>query len=326
MKDDFLLEARDIVKYFPVTGGHFSKAVGELKAVDGVSFNIKPGETMGFVGESGSGKSTLGKVLLRLLEPTGGKLVFCGEDVFGMTKQEFRRLRRDMQMVFQDPYASLNPRMTVRRLVEEPLELHNVCHMKEKEDRLKELLNAVGLSLKYAKNYPHMLSGGERQRVGLARALALNPKFIVLDEPVSALDVSIQSQIINLLEDLQAEFNLTYMLIAHNLSVVKHISDRVAVMYLGKIVEMGPVDSIFSFPAHPYTEALLSAIPILDPDTSRKRIVLQGDIPSPINIPEGCRFHTRCPYSMEICKTRVPESVEVAPGHVVSCHLRKSRD
>jgi oligopeptide transport system ATP-binding protein len=312
---------KDLVKHFPVTGGVFSRVLGQVRAVDGISFDIRRGETLGIVGESGSGKSTLGRVLLRLLEPTGGEAYFLGQNVFKMPAEEFRLLRRNMQIVFQDPFASLNPRMTVGEIVGEPLEIHGIARGKEKEIRVKELLEVVGLSAEHIRRYPHMFSGGQRQRIGVARALALNPKFVILDEPVSALDVSIQSQIINLLEDLQGEFDLTYLFIAHDLSVIRHISDRVAVMYLGKMVEIAPVDRIFDTPSHPYTNALLSAIPVLDTDVETERIVLTGDIPSPMQVPPGCRFHTRCPHRMDICSIQEPESRSIGTQHFVSCHL-----
>ncbi len=319
---EVLVEVKDLKKHFPITGGVFSRVVGHVKAVDGASFHIKKGETLGLVGESGCGKTTMGRVVLRLTEPTAGQVLFEGKNVFSLGKEEMRKLRREMQIIFQDPYASLNPRMTVGDIIGEPLEIHGVATGAAKEARVRELLDVVGLSPYHIRRYPHEFSGGQRQRIGIARALALNPKLIICDEPVSALDVSIQSQIINLLEDLQSEFGLTYLFIAHNLSVIKHISDRIGVMYLGKIVEMADEPELFANPQHPYTEALLSAVPVADPTIKRQRIVLEGDVPSPVNPPSGCPFHTRCWLAQDKCKTDVPELKEVKPGHWVSCHLR----
>ncbi|MDQ7794701.1 MAG: dipeptide ABC transporter ATP-binding protein [bacterium] len=325
-RGDVLVEVKDLKKWFPVTGGVFGRLVGHVKAVDGVSFYIKPGETLGLVGESGCGKTTTGRVILRLLEPTEGAVYFEGANIFDLNREQMRRLRRQMQIVFQDPYSSLNPRMTVGDIVGEALEIHGVARGRSKEKRVRELLDVVGLNPQHIRRYPHEFSGGQRQRIGVARALALNPKLIICDEPVSALDVSIQSQILNLLEDLQAEFNLTYLFIAHNLSVVKHISDRVGVMYLGQVVELGGAEELFANPLHPYTEALLSAIPLPDPELKRDRIILEGDVPSPLNPPSGCHFHTRCRWVQPICRDENPPFVDVGDEHFVACHLRKTRE
>jgi oligopeptide transport system ATP-binding protein len=316
-----LLEVKNLKKYFPIRGGLFGREIGQVKAVDDVSFTVKKGETLGLVGESGCGKSTTGRSLLRLIEPTDGQIVFEGKDVTSMSNEQLRKIRRDMQIVFQDPFASLNPRHTVERILEEPLIVHGMGNAKERRERVKYLLEVVGLNGYHAKRYPHQFSGGQRQRIGIARALAVNPKLIVADEPVSALDVSIQSQVLNLMQDLQKEFDLTYIFIAHDLSVVKHISDRVGVMYLGRIVELANKDSLYDQPMHPYTQALLSAVPIADPDAKRERIILKGDVPSPANAPKGCAFHTRCSAVMDICKTNRPEFRDVGNGHFVSCHL-----
>ncbi|QIA27618.1 dipeptide ABC transporter ATP-binding protein [Thermaerobacter sp. PB12/4term] len=318
-----LVQVRDVRKWYPVTGGGlFSAVIGHVKAVDGVSFDIYRGETLGLVGESGCGKTTLGKVILRLQEPTAGSVLFEGRDVFKMKPAELRRLRREMQIVFQDPYASLNPRMTVEEIIGEPLAIYGIARGGTKRKRVKELLEVVGLSAAHAHRYPHEFSGGQRQRIGIARALALNPKLIVCDEPVSALDVSIQAQILNLLADLQKEFGLTYLFIAHGLAAVKHISNRVGVMYLGKLVELADKHELYRNPRHPYTEALLSAIPIPDPTVKRERIILQGDVPSPLNPPRGCRFHTRCPLAEAICREKEPPLLDIGGGHWVACHLR----
>lgn len=320
---EVLLEVQDLVKWFPVTGGLFSRVVANVKAVDGISMYVKRGETLGLVGESGCGKTTTGRVILRLLEATSGKVWFDGKDVFSLNQEELRRLRREMQIIFQDPYASLNPRMSVADIIGEPLEIHNIARGRERDRRVRELLEVVGLASHHMRRYPHEFSGGQRQRIGVARALALNPQLIVADEPVSALDVSIQSQVLNLLEELQDEFNLTYLFIAHDLSVVKHISDRIGVMYLGKLVELADEEELFRNPQHPYTEALLSAIPIPNPELQRERerIVLKGDVPSPVNPPTGCRFHTRCPIAEDICRQVEPEFVDIGDEHFVACHL-----
>lgn len=318
---DVLLEVCNLIKYFPITGGIFSRTVGNVKAVDGVSFSIRQGETLGIVGESGCGKSTTGRVILRLLEPTGGQAFFEGEDIFALKGEDVRKLRRQMQIIFQDPYSSLNPRMTVGELIGEPLKVHGIMNQADRKVRVNQLLEVVGLNAYHYKKYPHEFSGGQRQRVGIARALALNPKLIICDEPVSALDVSIQSQVLNLLKDLQQEFQLTYMFISHNLSVVKHISDRVGVMYLGKIVEMADTDQLFANPQHPYTISLLSAIPNMDPASECERIVLKGDVPDPVNVPSGCRFHTRCPYQWDRCSVEDPCFRDIGNAHFVACHL-----
>src|SRR3989304_893083 len=306
--DDLILDVRNLYKYFPITKGFiFQKQVGAVKAVDGISFNIRRGETLGLVGESGCGKTTTGRVILRLMEPTSGEASFEGRDICKLKKEELRLLRRDMQIIFQDPYSSLNPRMTVGDIIGEPLEIHNLARGKEKLRRVQELLEIVGLAPYHANRYPHEFSGGQRQRIGIARALAVNPKLIICDEPVSALDVSIQAQVLNLLEELQKEFGLTYLFIAHDLSVVKHISDRIAVMYLGRLVEVADADQLFDNPQHPYTEALLSAVPIPDPAVRRERIILPGDVPSPVNPPAGCRFPPRRLYAQESCRVNAPE-------------------
>ncbi|MFZ3048438.1 MAG: dipeptide ABC transporter ATP-binding protein [Desulfatirhabdiaceae bacterium] len=318
---DVILEVTDLVKYFPITGGFFSRTVGNVKALDGVSFFVRQGETLGIVGESGCGKSTMARVILRLLEPTSGRAFFEGQDVFALKKVAVRNLRRQMQIIFQDPYASLNPRMTVGELVGEPLKVHGILNRADCRVRVMELLEVVGLSADHYSKYPHEFSGGQRQRVGIARALALNPKLIICDEPVSALDVSIQSQVLNLLKDLQQEFHLAYLFISHNLAVVKHISDRVGVMYLGKMVEMTDTNTLFANPRHPYTKSLLSAIPHMDPTLKSDRIVLTGDVPSPVNVPPGCRFHTRCRYQFNRCRMEDPVFADIGSAHFVACHL-----
>ena len=321
-QNEVLLEVRNLVKHFPIRQGIiFTKQVGAVQAVDDISFTVKKGETLGLVGESGCGKTTTGRVILRLIEPTSGEVIFDGKNVPALPKDELRELRKDMQIIFQDPYGSLNPRMTVGDIIGEPLHIHKLARGPEREKRVRELLEVVGLSAFHARRFPHEFSGGQRQRIGIARALAVRPKLIICDEPVSALDVSIQAQVINLLQDLQSEFDLTYVFIAHDLSVVKHISDRVAVMYLGKIVELTGKHDLYHNPKHPYTQALLSAIPEADPTIKKERILLKGDVPSPINPPKGCRFHTRCPKVMDICKTEEPKFVDSGDGHFVACHL-----
>jgi oligopeptide transport system ATP-binding protein len=320
-----LLEVQGLKMYFPITQGIiFQRHVGDIKAVDGISFSIKQGETLGLVGESGCGKSTTGRAILQLYRPTAGRVYFQQEDLTQLKGEPLRRKRRQMQMIFQDPYASLNPRMTVGNIIGEPLEVHSIYPSKaERRERVQELLRVVGLNPYFVNRYPHEFSGGQRQRIGVARALAVNPEFIVCDEPISALDVSIQAQIINLLEDLQSGFNLTYLFIAHDLSVVRHISDRVAVMYLGKLAELADRDELYNNPLHPYTQALLSAVPIPDPviEEKRKRIILEGDVPSPANPPKGCHFCTRCPRVMDICREVDPEFRDLGGGHWVACHL-----
>jgi oligopeptide transport system ATP-binding protein len=322
MADKTLLEIKHLKKHFPIKGGIFSKTIGYVYAVDDISFTLNTGETLGLVGESGCGKSTTGRTILRLIEPTAGEVKFEGQEITGLDKGDMRALRREMQIIFQDPYASLNPRMTVGSIIGEPLEIHKIAKGAEKEEQVASLLQKVGLRPEDMRKYPHEFSGGQRQRIGIARALGLNPKLIVCDEPVSALDVSIQAQVINLLEDLQEEFGLSYLFIAHNLNVVEHISDRVAVMYLGKIVELASDTELYNNPQHPYTEALLSAVPIPDPTLKKKRIILEGDVPSPINPPSGCHFHTRCPYKEQICEEIEPEFKDIGGGHWVACHLR----
>jgi len=322
--DNVLLSVDNLVKHFPIMRGIiFQKQVAAVHAVDVVSFNIRKGETLGLVGESGCGKSTTGRTILQLYRPTSGSVVFDGVDLVNLKGEELRKMRRKMQMIFQDPYASLNPRMTVGEIVGEPLAIHKVANNKEINERVEHLLELVGLNPAFANRYPHEFSGGQRQRIGVARALSLQPSFIICDEPISALDVSIQAQVVNLLEDLQNQFNLTYLFVAHDLSMVRHISNRVAVMYLGVIVELASRDEVYYHPLHPYTQALLSAVPIPDPvaDAKRRRTILQGDVPSPVNPPSGCRFRTRCPIAEPLCAETRPEFREIQPGHFVACHF-----
>ena len=322
MEKETLLKVENLQKYFPIRKGIVvQRHVGDVKAVDGVSFDIRRGETLGMVGESGCGKSTIGRTILRLLEPTAGKVTFEGRILNDLSGEEMRRMRSELQMIFQDPYASLNPRMRVGDIIGEPIFIHEKTSSTEREKRVRKLLDVVGLSPYHGARYPHEFSGGQRQRIGIARALSVNPKLIICDEPVSALDVSIQAQVINLLEDLQKEFNLTYLFIAHDLSVVKHISERVVVMYLGKMVELSTSKELYKNPLHPYTIALLSAIPVPDPTVKKDRIILKGDVPSPVNPPSGCHFHTRCPNVQQICKEQDPEFKDIGRGHYVACHF-----
>jgi peptide/nickel transport system ATP-binding protein len=319
---DNLLEVRNLRKYFPIRGGIFSRVVANVKAVEDVSFEIKTGEVVGLVGESGSGKTTAGRSILRLIEPTDGEILFNGVDIAKLPKGKMREYRKEMQIIFQDPFASLNPRMSVGDIIGEAMTIHNLARGKDKEQRVADLLDRVGMSPNHMRRYPHEFSGGQRQRIGIARALAVDPKFIVADEPVSALDVSIQAQVVNLLQDLKEELGLTLLFIAHDLGVVEYISDRVVVMYLGRVMEIAPSKDLYANPVHPYTEALLSAVPIPDPTIKRERVLLQGDIPSPINPPSGCVFRTRCPIAVDDCAHVVPPLEEVSPGHFKACIRR----
>ncbi|AME05748.1 dipeptide ABC transporter ATP-binding protein [Bacillus siamensis] len=324
VNQETILELKDVKKYFPIRSGFFQRKVGDIKAVDGVSFSLKRGETLGIVGESGCGKSTAGRTMIRLYKPTDGRILFKGQDISGLSEEKLRKsVRKNIQMVFQDPFASLNPRKTLRSIIKEPFQTHHMYSIRERNERVEELLAKVGLHPSFANRYPHEFSGGQRQRIGIARALTLNPELIIADEPVSALDVSIQAQVINLMEELQEEFNLTYLFISHDLSVVRHISDRVGVMYLGKMMELTDKHELYDNPLHPYTQALLSSVPVTRKKDAvkRERIILKGELPSPANPPKGCVFHTRCPMAKPICKEQIPAFEEAAPGHYVACHL-----
>jgi peptide/nickel transport system ATP-binding protein/oligopeptide transport system ATP-binding protein len=322
--NEILVRVDNLKKYFPVRSGVMQRVVAQVQAVDDVSFEIRRGETLGLVGESGCGKTTVGRTMLRLIEPTAGSAIYNGQDIFKLKANEVKAIRRDMQIIFQDPYASLDPRVPIGESVMEGLHIHHIGTPAERVEIMMETLKKVGLETYHARRFPHEFSGGQRQRIGIARALALRPKFIVCDEPVSALDVSIQSQVLNILKDLQQEFGLTYLFIAHNLSVVEHISNRVAVMYLGKMAELADRDELYRSPLHPYTQALMSAIPVADPKLKRKRLILKGDVPSPLRPPSGCRFHPRCPVAQEICSQKEPEFRELKPGHYVACHFAES--
>ncbi len=316
-----LLEIGALKKYFPIKKGLFSRTVAHVHAVDGVSLKVQERKTLGLVGESGCGKTTVGKTILKILEPTGGSIVFRGQDITNYNRNEMKPLRREMQVIFQDPFSSLNPRNTVGDIVSAPLEIHNIARGKEKEERVSEMLQKVGLSPYIMRRYPHEFSGGQRQRIGIARALVMNPELVIGDEPVSALDVSIQAQVINLMQDLQQELGLTYVMISHDLGVIRHVANEIAVMYLGKIVEVAPAKELYTLPLHPYTEALLSAVPILNPGMKKKKIILEGDVPSPINPPSGCRFHGRCPRVLELCRQEEPEFRIIDGTRQVACHL-----
>ena len=321
MTAETLLRVEDLKKYFPIRKGVLQRVVGNVRAVDGISFTVRPGETLGVVGESGCGKSTMARTILRLIEPTSGVVEFEGKNVVTLTKSAMREMRREMQIVFQDPYASLNPRYSIGKTLLDPMEIHHLYTPAQRKQRVAQLLDKVGLDPDYTNRFAHEFSGGQRQRIGIARALTVNPKLLILDEPVAALDVSVQSQVLNLLSDLQDDLGLTYIFVAHDLSVVRYISDRVLVLYLGHMAELTDADELFANPLHPYTRALLSAVPVPDPDAKRERIILKGDLPSPANPPAGCPFHTRCPAAMDVCSKEVPVWQEVKPGHRVACHL-----